>query len=1117
VTTAISKLLQIPAAALLLVLAAFPVLLPAQSGSSIIAGAVKDPTTAPIAGAHITITNVDTGTHAETISNDEGFYRASFLVPGNYRIEVDAGGFEHLTRGPLVIQVSQTLALDLTLKIGQQTETVTVTDTAPLTESQSSNISQLVNQEMLGGLPLPNRAASSLAALAPGVVMIDSGAGTAENYPVFSVAGGRARNQNFILDGGNASNAVGLTRPQQLTSLPVDAMQEFKVITNNYSAEYGHSTGGIVTMSTRSGTNQYHGSIFESLQNDSLNARNFFSANKAPVRLNQYGGTFGGPIQKDKTHFFVTWEETRQLTSFDTTSTLPTVLNRQGNFSDLRTAAGQPIQIYDPGTGSTASTRQAFTGNVIPASRFDAVAVAAMNYFPLPNRTGTLTNANNYVGSSRNTLDRDIIVSRLDHQFRASDLVTARYYINDANTNNSGTYGVPAADPLADITDVRIQTILGAYTHIFSPTLTNDFRYTYLRRKFLDTRPGYGDDVAAAIGLTGVTAAAFPAFTIPGYGVPAGFVAGNVTVPNTGAALGNPTMVYRFQTPIVDQQFLEALSWYRGRHAWKFGAEYRRGANDELRDRGSAGNFTISPLITDLPGSPSNTGNSLASFLLGEVNAASIQVSDKIPSRASYMALYLQDDWRVSDHLTVNAGVRWEVEFPRYVVGNKMNSFDPNVINPVSGTPGVVTFAGVNGTPTRAFATDWSNIGPRLGFAYRLPGKRETVIRGGAGVFYGPTVSNSIGDVASLGFSTSASYSAAVAETQSVLQLRNGFPAATRPPLTPAFGAVPIGQSANTSVAFFNPKQVAPISYQYNFGIQREVARELLVEIGYIGNVSHHLTANDLSLNQVPAQSLGASSNPQVLRPFPQFNNVTWINPSIGNSTYHGAFIRAEKRMSGGLSFLAHYTFSKFIDDVEAANEFGSTGSYMDAYHRNLDKGLSGSDVPQRAIVELLYEVRGFNGHTVINRVLGGWKIGLLETAESGPVFTVITAANTTQAFPAGALRPNLLHDASLPSGQRAVNRWFDTSAFANPPALAFGNSPRSGLRGAPLVTTDATLEKSFIIAERWKFEVRGELYNLFNHAMFNAPGFTLGAGDFGVVSSARAPRTAQISARLSF
>jgi hypothetical protein len=1060
--------------------------------------------------------NEQTGAAQSSASNGEGLFRAGSLVPGVYRLEIEADGFQKLVRGPVTLEVDQTVSLDLTLQVGSATETVTITESAPLTEAQTSTVGQVVNRQMVAALPLPNRAASSLAALAPGVVMIDSGAGTAENYPVFSVAGGRARNQNFTLDGGNVSNAVGLTRPQQLTSLPVDAMQEFKVIANTYSAEYGHSTGGIVTMSTRSGSNEFHGSVFESLQNDIFNARNFFAVRRSPVRLNQYGGAVGGPIRKDKTHFFATWEQTRQLTSFDTASTVPTLRNRAGDFSDLRSTSGVTILVYDPSTGSTAATRQPFPGNIIPSARWDPVAAAAMAYFPIPNRAGTATNANNFIGSSRNALNRNIVVGRLDHQFRESDLVTARYYVNDANTNNTGTYGIPAADPLADITDVRVQSMLGSYTHIFSSTLTNDFRYTYLRRKFLDTRPGYGDNLAAKIGLTGVSDAAFPAFTIPGYGVPAGFVAGNVTVPNIGAALGNPTAVYRFQTPITDQQFLESVSWFHGRHSIKFGAEYRKGANDEIRDRGSAGNFSISPLITDLPGSSATTGNALAGFLLGEVNAASIQVSDKIPSRASYMALYVQDDWRVSDRLTLNAGLRYEVEFPRYVVGNKMNSFDPLAINPVSRTPGVVTFAGIGGTPDRAFRTDWNNIGPRLGFAYRVPGRSETVIRGGAGVFYGPTVSNTIGDVASLGFSTSASYTVAQAETQSALELRNGFPPAARQPLTPAFGAVPLGQKPNTAVSYFNPAQVAPSSYQYNFGIQRALGRDLLVEVGYIGNISHHLTANDLSLDQVPPQ-LMTSGNAQLVRPFPQFSNVTWINPSIGNSTYHAGFVRVEQRMSHGFSLLAHYTFSKFIDDVEAANEFGTTGSYMDAYNRRLDKGLSGSDVPQRLILTLLYEVRRFKSSRLADTFFGGWKLGLLETAESGPTFTVITTANTTNAFPAGSLRPNMLYSAGLPSDQRSVGRWFDTSAFANPAPLTFGNSPRGGLRGAPVVTTDATIEKTFPITERLRFDLRGEFYNLLNHAIFNIPGFTYGAADFGVVSSARSPRNAQLAARLSF
>ena len=1069
----------------------------AQSGNSTISGIVRDASESAIPTAQLKIVNVETGVQSHTVTNSAGLYRAGALVPGTYRIEADAVGFAHLTRGPLTLQVSQTLEIDLILQVGEQNATVNVVEAAPVTESQSSNIAQAVDRQMLEGLPLPNRAASSLAALAPGVVMIDPGTGTAENYPVFSVAGGRARNQNFTLDGGNVSNAVGLTRPQQLTSLPVDAMQEFRVIANNYSAEFGHSTGGVITMSTRSGTGQYHGSLFESLQNDVFNARNFFAATRPPIRLNQYGASLGGPIRKEKTFFFVTWERTGQLTSDTTISTVPTALNRAGDFSDLRSSAGKPVLIYDP--ASTAGTsRSPFPGNQIPLARFDPVALAAMNYYPIANRAGSAANANNFVGSSANLLNRDIVVARLDHQFRPADLFTARYYINNSGTNNSGTYGIPASDPAGDITDVRVQSMLGALTHIFRPNLVNELRLTYLRRKYLDTRPGYDENLAGAIGLKGVSNAAFPAFTIPGY-----------------AALGNSTAVYRFQTPILDRQILDSLSWNRGQHAWKFGMEFRAGANDEIRDRGSAGNFTMTPLITDLPG-VSGTGNALASFLLGEVSAASVQVSDKIPSRAGYLAFYAQDDWRVSDRLTLNAGLRWEAELPREVVGNKMNSFDPTAINPVSGTPGVVTFAGVNGVPVRAFATDTNNFGPRVGFAYRMPGRHETVIRGGGGIFYGPTVSNTIGDVASLGFSTSASYVASQAELVSVLQLRDGFPTVSRPPLNAAFGAVAAGQTPNTAVAFFNPKQVAPISYQYNLNVQREVANGLLVEAGYLANISHHLTANDFSLDQVAPQLMGPG-NAQARRPFPQFSNVTWINPSIGNSTYHGGFVRAEKRFGNNFSFLAHYTFSKFIDDVESANEYGVTGSYMDAYNRRLDKGLSGSDVPHHLVVTVLYELPQLRGNRLLKTTLGGWKLGLLETAESGAPFTVITAANTTNAFPAGSLRPNLLHDPTLASDQQSINRWFDTSAFAAPAPYTFGNSPRSGLRGPRLVTTDVTLEKSVRLREKLKFDLRGEFYNILNHANFNVPGATFGAADFGLVTSARPGRTVQLAARLSF
>jgi len=1078
-------------AAMVMTVILIPIAAAAQTGTSTIAGLVKDVTGAAIQGALARVINEQTGIAVETVTNDEGAYRAAALVPGTYRVEIVARQFELAVRRPVVLEVSQQIAVDFTLGIGNQSELVDVVASMPLVESQSSTITQTVTREMLAALPLPNRAAASLASLAPGVVMIDTGSGTAENYPVFSVAGGRARNQVFLLDGGNATNAVGLTRAQQLTSLPVDAMQEFRVISNNYSAEFGHSTGGVLAMSTRSGTNEFHGSAFEAHRNERLDAKNVFAARKPDISLNQLGGTLGGPVRRNKTFFFSTWERTRQLISQPVISTVPTLRNRAGDFSDLRNAAGQRIPIYDP------LTRQPFPDNVIPQDRLDAVALAALAHYPLPNREGTAANANNYVGNSPASLNRDIIAARADHELGPNDRLTVRYYLNDSATGNAGSFGNPSADPDANSTDVRVQSLLGAHTHIFGPSLVNELRVTYLRRKFIDARAGLGTDLAGSLGLRGVSDQAFPSFTIPGY-----------------ASLGNPSMA-RVQTPITDTQVLESLSWFRGKHAMKFGLEVRAGGNSEVRDRGSSGVLTFSPLFTSNLGA-ANTGNSLATFLLGEVNSGSVQISDRITTRAQYVALFAQDDWRITDRLTLNYGLRYDLELPRREVDNRMNSFDATAINPVSGTPGIVTFAGRDGTPVRAFKTDRNNIGPRVGVAYLLTPSGRTVLRGGFGVFYGQTVSATIGDTASLGFSTSASFVVASATTQSAFRLRDGFPAYERPPLGPGFGAVPVGQRPNTSVAFFNPEQVAPTSYQTNINLQHELQQGLLVEIGYIGNECRHLTGNDFSLNQVPTDLMGPGDT-QRLRPFPQFSNVTWINPSIGKSSYHGGFVRVQKRFSAGFSLLAHYTYSRFMDDVTSTDEYGSLVSYMDAYRRDLDWAESGTDVPHHVVVTVLYEVPSFTRHRVFDALLGGWKVGVLQTVQSGPVFTVTTTANTTNAFPAGPLRPDLVGDPRWPSDQRTLGRWFNTSAFANPAPFTFGNSPRSVLRGPGLVTTDLTLEKTIPTGGRVKVDLRAEAYNLLNRVNYHLPGSTLGAADFGVISAARPARTVQLGARVSF
>jgi hypothetical protein len=1062
-------------------------------GSGSITGVIRDETQSAIPSVAVKITNVQTGVLSEAVSNEAGAYRMNSVPPGTYHIEAALPGFSTAAR-EVTLSTGQTVAVDLTLKVGDISQSVDVVATVELAESQSSSIGQIVDHKYIENLPLPNHSANALIVLSPGVVMIDPGRG-AENYPVFSVAGGRARNQNFTLDGGSINNVVGLARPSQIASLPLDALEEFRVISNNYAAEYGHSTGGVLALTTRSGTNQFHGTVFEYLRNDALDARNFFAQTKPPLRLNQFGGSLGGPIRKGKTHFFGSWEETKQTSSDAVLSTVPTQAQREGDFSGGAT-------IYDP-FHTANGVKQPFPDNKIPLDRIDPVAKAATAYWPLPNRPGDANGANNYVGNTRLHMDRHILVGKLDHVIRDMDRLSVRYFLNSALTTDAGSYGIPVSDPGATSTEVAIHSGLVTYTHSFSASMLNSFQVSLMNRKFIQTRGGAGENYASRIGLNGVSAAAFPTINIAGYAL-------------LGAQAVANSSIARIQTPITDVQIQDSVSKVAGKHAFKMGIEYRRGKNNESNDLSSSGNLVFNRLITDLPGN-ANTGNAFASFLLGAANAATISKTDVIPSRASYWATYVQDDFRVTDRLTLNAGLRWEVETPRWVEFDRQNGFDPVAINPISGTPGVVTFSGRNGQPRTAFDPNYQNFGPRLGFAYNAPFAKDLVIRGGGGILYGPNVSNSINTSASLGFSDNLSYVTSQAETNWVLLLKTGFPEYQRPSIdSPGFGAVKVGERATTAVQYYERHRPSPLSYQYNLDIQKIFFGNVLFETGYLGNVSHHLTANDVTVNQVPS-SQSQAGDTQLLRPFPQFSNVTILNPPVGNSTFHAVFFKTERRFANGFSFLAHYTFSKLLDDAASGDEFGDPGSYMDQYNRRLDKARSGTDVPHHFLLSGLYELPKFTNRRTLNLIAGGWQLSTEMNLHSGPVFTVYDSANTTNGFPAGTLRPNLFGNPQLGSSERTLQRDFNTAAFSHPANFQFGNAPRSVLRGRPIHNIDLNLAKTFTVTERVKSEFRGEFFNVFNFANFDIPGHTLGNPDFGVINSARPARTVQLVLRLVF
>jgi hypothetical protein len=672
-----------------------------------------------------------------------------------------------------------------------------------------------------------------------------------------------------------------------------------------------------------------------------------------------------------------------------------------------------------------------------------------------------------------------------------------RYYINDNENENTGLWGgeLQGADPSATLNSGRTQSILGSWTHMFRSTLLNEFRLGMVQRKNIQDNFSRGEDFAGMLGLRGVSDVAFPIVGITGF-----------------QGLGRQP--FRFQSPIRDTQVQNSISWFRGKHSVRFGGETRIGYNLDDTDTSSSGNFSFVPQMTGIPGN-SATGNAFATFLLGEVNSADIIRPDPIASRAGYWAFFVQDDWRVSNALTLNFGLRWEAEIPRTVDNDRMNAFDMTRINPVSGTPGVVTFAGRDGVPRSAYNVDGNNFGPRLGFAYRM-GER-TVIRGGGGIFYGPTVSGIVATAATLGFSTDIRLTSTEVGVTSAMRLRDGFPAFTRPGLDrlgDAYGAVPVGSAPTTAVSFFERDRPTPSSYQFNLNIQRELAQNLLFEIGYMGNLGRHLTADDLSINQVPPSQL-AAGNAQLRRPFPQFSNVTLINPAIGSSTYHAGYVKFERRFAQGFTMLAHYTYSSFIDDVQSFSELGNTGGYMDFYNRRLDRGRSGSDVPHRVVASGVYELPFLRKAGWLNTAFGGWRTGIIFTSQSGPAFTVFSAQNNTNAFPAGAIRADLVGDPH--AGERSIERWFNTEAFAVPSPFRFGNAGRSILRGPGVVNFDLNLMKNFAITERWNFELRGEFYNALNNTNFGLPAATVGAPSFGTIRTAAPGRAVQVAARITF
>ena len=1000
-------------------------------------------------------------------------------------------------RAGIVLETGTTSTIDISLDVGQLSDVISVTASAPLLESESGALGQLVENKMILNMPIESRRIGALVRLMGNVTFNSESGG--QSIPVFAVAGGRSYNQMWSIDGGVAQNqATG--SPQLSLNPPNESLQEFKVLANNYPAEYGRSGSGYIVMTTRAGTNEFRGAAYEWLRNDKVNARTFFAPDKAPLRYNIFGGSLGGPIRKNKTFFFFNYEGGRRRTGVTVVKTVPQPAEVSGDFS-----ARKDIKVLDPATRVGTTAAQPFAGNLIPANRIDTIGKAFAALYPAPNQPGndpTKAPSNNYRANTSDTLTQDFYTARMDHQLGEKDRFFGRLSILHGPEGVAPSIPNAAADDRAYTRQNENRNFIVSWNHSLRTTLINEFRYMFYNRKYVNRGWGTGSGFNGQIKLSGVDPEALARVTVTGL---------------TG--LGQST-VERVQNPIQTQQFIDNLLWVKGNHSIKSGLEFRRSSNIETNNSSGGGNFGFSDRATN---------NGLAALLLGWANGGALVKTDVLNSRSNYYGAYLQDDWKLTSRLTLNLGLRWEMDYPRWEGQNRQSGFDPFAINPVSGTPGVVTFAGLNGVGRYSHGFDPNNWGPRFGFAWSA--RKGLVLRGGYGIFYNGAYQVSVNNLMSLGFSLNGSFPSPDGGYTPAFLFRNGMPAVPRDKLGPEYGAVPVGGKVTTAPEFIAKDHVNGYSQQWNFTVQKELPGNIVFESAYMANVGHKLSGNNANINMIPlVNGRGPAVQNQTARTFPQFGNVTSISPSWGNSTYHSLNVKFEKRFSHGLNMLGNYTWSKFIDDVEGSSELGggSGSGYQHIQLRALDKGMSGSDIRRRLAYSSLYELPVGKGRrwTISNKaldhVVGGWSIGGILEARTGPPYGVTESTNRLNAF-SESQRPNLLYNPNLPgnrSRDEKIRQFFDTAAFQAPGDGVVGNAARTNGPGPGFFGLDVSIHKLFQLTERFSLTFRTDVVNLPNVPVFAPPNQSRGDGSFGKIGSTLEGATArevQLSLRLAW
>jgi hypothetical protein len=1146
-TTLVTRILLLP-------LLSLPMM--AQTGG--ISGTVKDPSGAAIPKAAVALIDQDTNSRQIQTTGGAGSYAFPQVRPGKYRLESEAAGFKKFIQLDIVIAVQQQVSVDPVLQLGQATESVEVRAETPLLQPNSSSLGQVVNNQQITDLPLIGRNTLSLIGLTAGTQPVGPFGGipartNAYNQGYFSTSGSQVVSNETLMDGIPA-NAALFNAPAYVPV--VDAVQEFKVQTNSFSAEFGRTGGGVVNIVTKSGTNQLHGSAYEFFRNNHLDANNFFN-NRAGLKLpydnfNQYGGTIGAPIViphvydgHNKTFFFVNYEGLREHRGLTQVLTIPTQAQLAGDFR------GGPI-IYDPLTARPDPARagqfirDAFGNNTVPTNRVDPVATKVRPLYPAPNTVGTSSGASNFVGNGSAPNTQDQYTGRLDHSFTDLQRIMARvswsdvgrgavdFFHDGAGWINPGGGGVPL------VFNARNAAL--DYTNTIASTLLLNVRYGFVRQFVFKTPALTGIDLTTIGFPAAFNQQAFlralPAFAPSGY---------------QPLAAATADLIHRADNT---HSFAASVTKILQAHSIKAGFDYRFIPIGELQPSAPQGSFSFDSGFTGANplAVSAASGSSVASFLLGLPSSGSIDYNPEVSISSRYYGMYLQDDWKITRKLTINLGLRYELETSRNERYDRLSWFDPDATSPAGANAGLpnlrggLQFANMNGNPRRQKTLDPNNFGPRFGLAYSLAPK--TILRGGYGLFYlartGDDTGRSLGSEGF--FAATAFVSSLDGGVTPAGQLSNPFPnGLVRPPGNSQGLNTLLGQNL---ITVFHGDRAAYMQ-DWNLDVQRETPGGILIDVAYSGSKGTRLPV-DIQLNQLADSQLAKGSqllqqvnNPffgvitvgsvagrmipasQLLRPYPQFGSVNIRALHVGNSTYHSAQVKVERRFSKGFSVLAAYTFSKMLTNTgsRTTTNFANPG-IQDSNNLRGEKAPGNVDVPQRFVVSYNWALPFgpgralFNTPGVVGRIVGGWQVNGISTAQGGVPLGLTTSNNQTNSLGGGSRPNNNGHSAALDgSVVGRLARYFDTSVFSQPPAFTFGSVARtlSDVRAPGLVNFDFSVIKNTRIVEKATVQFRAEFFNLFNHANFGPPGTTFGTAAFGVISSANDGRVIQLGLKLLF